>query len=80
MEERVKAFNERGWQCTQSGTWCVGGENHFAFFEKEGAETCFETIEFQEGWDWPEPDEWFPPKPEESKEDQSAKSEGAGKS
>lgn len=63
MEQRVKGFRERGWECTQSGTWEVGGVNRFAFFEREGAETCFETIAFEEGWDWPEPEEWFPAPP-----------------
>lgn len=61
LEERVRAFEERGWRCTQSGTWCVGGKNSFAFFEREGVPMCVETIAFQEDWEWPEPEEWFPP-------------------
>ena len=64
MEERKKAFEERGWRCTQSATWCVDGESDFAFFEREEGGMCVETIAFQEGWDWPEPDEWFPAKRE----------------
>lgn len=76
MEERVKGFKERGWNCTQSGTWKVGGMNSFAFFERDGAETCFETIVFEEGWDWPEPDEWFPAPPVEE-ERVVERSEGA---
>ncbi|KAL9614300.1 MAG: hypothetical protein Q9167_001183 [Letrouitia subvulpina] len=70
MEDRRKGFAERGWQCTQSGTWCVGGMNSFAFFEKSGAETCFETIVFEEGWDWPEPEEWYPPQTKKEGEEQ----------
>ena len=73
MEERVRAFKERGFECVQSGKWMVGGENEFAFFENReggvGLGTCFETIQFEEGWDWPEPDEWFPAKEEEKKDE-----------
>lgn len=69
MEERVRGFRERGFECVQSGKWMVGGENEFAFFENRdgggGLGTCFETIKFEEGWGWPEPDEWFPAKEEE---------------
>lgn len=58
----MKGFAERGFECVQSGKWMVGGVSEFAFFEKgrEGLGTCFETIGFEEGWEYPEPDEWFP--------------------
>jgi methylmalonyl-CoA/ethylmalonyl-CoA epimerase len=61
MEERIKGFRERGFECLQSGKWMVGGVSEFAFFESKVLGTCFETIGFEEGWDYPEPDEWFPP-------------------
>lgn len=61
MEERVKRFRERGFECVQSGKWMVGGLSEFAFFENGALGTCFETIGFEEGWEFPEPDEWFPP-------------------
>lgn len=77
MEERLKGFKERGWNCTQGGTWKVGGMNSFAFFEREGAETCFETIDFEEGWDWPEPEEWFPAPPTAEQDRVVERSKGA---
>ncbi|KAL8726069.1 MAG: hypothetical protein Q9166_006948 [cf. Caloplaca sp. 2 TL-2023] len=73
MSARHAKFAESGFECTQSGVWTVGGgESAFAFFERKGKEegaedgevgplgTCFETIAFQEGWGFPEPEEWFP--------------------
>lgn len=63
MEERGEGFKERGFECVQSGKWMVGGVSEFAFFENptQGPGTCFETTVFEEGWEYPEPDEWFPP-------------------
>ena len=58
MAERVRLFRERGMEVAQGGSW--RGENHFAFWESAETGTCFETIQFEEGWDYPEPDEWFP--------------------
>ena len=58
MEERVRLFRERGFECVQGGKW--RGDNEFIFFESEETGTCFETITFEEGWEYPEPDEWFP--------------------
>jgi len=62
--ERMKAFEERGFVMSQGGSWM--GRNRFAFFETESETgTCFETYEFPEDWVDPEPEEWFPRKPEE---------------
>ena len=63
-EDRLEGFRKRGFEAVQSGDW--RGENRFAFFESEAAGTCFETIAFVEGWEYPEPEEWFPPLREES--------------
>lgn len=62
-EERVKGFEARGMPMAQGGSW--RGENRFAFFECKEAATCFETISFEEGFDYPEPERWFPKKPAE---------------
>lgn len=59
MEERVQEFKKRGFELAQGGSWM--GDNHFGFFESEETGTCFETIEFASDWEYPEPDEWFPP-------------------
>lgn len=61
FEERLTGFKERGFTFAQGGSWM--SRNHFAFFETESATTtCFETYEFPEGWDYPEPEAWFPPR------------------
>lgn len=59
MGERVQEFKKRGFELAQGGSWM--GDNHFGFFESEETGTCFETIEFAGDWEYPEPDEWFPP-------------------
>lgn len=58
-------FEERGYEMVQGGCWI--GDSRFAFFESKGQETgtCFETIAFAEGWEYPVPDEWFPVEAEE---------------
>ena len=61
MEERVKMFRERGMEPVQEGCWMGGGS--FAFWRVEGARTWVETIEIEEGFEWPEPEEWFPAAP-----------------
>ena len=61
FEQRIAEFARRGFRLVQSGSW-VGG-NHFAFFETEDATTtCLETYVFPDGWEYPEPDEWYPPR------------------
>ncbi|KAL9103490.1 MAG: hypothetical protein Q9163_001486 [Psora crenata] len=56
-EERIQGFAERGMGVVQEGKW--RGDNRFAFFEDAETGTCFETIAFEEGFSYPEPDEWF---------------------
>ena len=56
----MQEFKKRGFELAQGGSWM--GDNHFGLFESEETGTCFETTEFADGWEWPEPDEWFPPR------------------
>ncbi|KAI4120891.1 MAG: hypothetical protein LQ338_006698 [Usnochroma carphineum] len=58
MAERIAKFREYGLDMVQGGLW--KGDIEFAFFESKDAGTFFETITFPEGWDYPEPEEWFP--------------------
>jgi methylmalonyl-CoA/ethylmalonyl-CoA epimerase len=61
FEERIEEFAKRGFKLTQSGSWL--GKNHFAFFEMEQeTTTCFETYIFPEDWEYPDPDEFYPPR------------------
>ena len=61
LEERIAQFERRGYKLVQSGSWM--GQNHFAFFATEDATTtCLETYVFPDDWQYPEPDEWFPPR------------------
>ena len=59
MEERVQEFKKRGFELPPGGSWM--GINHFALFESEETGNCFETTRFASDWEWPKPDEWFPP-------------------
>lgn len=62
LERRIAAFAERGFPLTQSGRWL--DQNAFAFFGTEGAASAvFETYVFPEGFEYPEPEEWFPAPP-----------------
>ena len=66
-EERLKEFEKRGFSLIQSGKWV--DQNAFAFFGTEDATTTiFETYYFPPDFDYPEPEEWFPAPPPESKE------------
>lgn len=65
FEQRVKEFEARGFKLAQGGSWM--GRNHFAFFiedKEDRTGTCFETYEFPSDWEYPEPEEWYPSKPE----------------
>ncbi|KAL9638265.1 MAG: hypothetical protein Q9164_001668 [Protoblastenia rupestris] len=66
-EQRIKAFADRGMSVALQGRW--NKDCRFAFFEDEDTGTTFETIAFEEGYDYPEPDEWFPAKEGESTEE-----------
>ena len=66
-EHRIKAFADRGMSVALQGRW--NKDCRFAFFEDEDTGTTFETIAFEEGYDYPEPDEWFPAKEGESTEE-----------
>jgi len=62
LEQRIAVFAERGFPLTQSGRWL--DQNAFAFFGTEGATSAvFETYVFPEGFEYPEPEEWFPAPP-----------------
>lgn len=54
----IAEFEKRGFNVAQGGDFC--NENKFAFFESEETGTCFETIAFADGYEYPDPDEWFP--------------------
>ncbi|WP_291732046.1 VOC family protein [Leisingera sp. F5] len=61
-ETRISELEKRGFKMVQSGKW--QGQNAFAFFDTEDATgTTFETYHFPEGWDYPEPESWFPAPP-----------------
>lgn len=60
--QRLSDFAARGFATTQSGRWC--DQNSFAFFDTEAATTtCFETYHFPEGFEFPEPEQWYPGPP-----------------
>ena len=61
FEQRIAEFERRGFQLVQSGSWM--GKNHFVFFETEDVTTtCLETYSFPDDWQYPDPDEWYPPR------------------
>lgn len=62
LEDRIAEMKRRGFRPVQSGKWMR--ENAFVFFDTDDATTtCFETYAFPEGWDYPEPEEWYPAPP-----------------
>lgn len=63
FEERLREFEARGFKMVQGGSWMH--RNHFAFFTEteDRTGTCFETYEFPDDWEYPEPEEWFPEQP-----------------
>ena len=62
MDDRIREFGARGFQCVQSGKWM--GKNHFAFFATdEATTTVFETYVFPPGFEYPEPESWYPARP-----------------
>lgn len=61
-DQRLAAFAERGFGPVQSGRWM--DQNAFCFFDTEAATTtCFETYHFPEGFEYPDPEEWYPAPP-----------------
>lgn len=61
-EERIKAFEEHGYEMIQSGTW--QGKVPYAYFETDGdTTTIFEIFDIPEGFVLPEPEEWYPDRP-----------------
>ena len=61
-EERLATFDRRGFPATQSGRWLDA--NSFSFFDTEAATTtCFETYHFPDGFEFPEPEAWYPGPP-----------------
>ena len=53
---RRKEFEDRGFECVQSGVWHgKKGTCEFMFFDTEGAvNTCFETYVFSDDWEDPD--------------------------
>ena len=61
-EQRLTMFADRGFAQTQGGRWL--DQNSFSFFDTEAATTtCFETYHFPDGFEYPEPEAWFPGPP-----------------
>lgn len=66
-EGRTALFADRNFDMIQSGRWL--DLNAFAFFDTEDAtSTVFETYLFPEGFEYPEPEEWFPAAPPSNEE------------
>jgi hypothetical protein len=62
-EQRVSQFAERGFEIIQSGKW--QGVVNWAYFGTEDATTTvFETFIVPEGFEFPEPEAWYPGPPE----------------
>jgi methylmalonyl-CoA/ethylmalonyl-CoA epimerase len=62
--ERLATFEQRGFPLAQSGRFMDA--NAFAFFDTEATTgTTFETYDIPHGFEWPEPEEWFPGPPPE---------------
>jgi methylmalonyl-CoA/ethylmalonyl-CoA epimerase len=65
--ERLATFAQRGFPLAQSGRFMDA--NAFAFFATEAATgTTFETYDIPPGFEWPEPEEWFPGPPPEGEQ------------
>ncbi len=61
-DQRLATFAPRGFEPTQSGRWL--DQNSFSFFDTEAATTtCFETYHFPDGFEFPDPEEWYPEPP-----------------
>ncbi|GGR40449.1 hypothetical protein J2S40_001876 [Nocardioides luteus] len=61
-DSRAEEFARRGFRCSQAGRFMDA--NAFAFFSTEGAvTTTLETYSIPDGFEWPEPEEWFPGPP-----------------
>ena len=61
MEKITQICKDRGLEVTQGGCW-KGGYT-FKIFEEDISGSKFETNECANGWQYPEPEEWFPGKP-----------------
>ena len=62
LERRIATFAERGFPLTQFGRFA--DRDAFAFFGTEDATSAvFETYFIPEGYEAPEPEEWFPAPP-----------------
>jgi methylmalonyl-CoA/ethylmalonyl-CoA epimerase len=60
--ERVRAFEERGFACIQSGVWL--DRVPWAYFATEAAtSTIFEIYDIPKDFVLPEPEEWYPGPP-----------------
>jgi|1185.fasta_scaffold32310_1 methylmalonyl-CoA/ethylmalonyl-CoA epimerase len=58
-DERLRAFEARGYQITQSGVFA--GQVPFAYFStEEDTSTTIETAFFPAGFTLPEPEHWYP--------------------
>ena len=60
--DRIAEFGSRGFPSVQSGRFVDA--NAFAFFDTEKATgTTFETYSIPAGFEWPEPESWYPGPP-----------------
>jgi hypothetical protein len=63
--EQIRSFEARGYKMIQSGVW--QGKVAYHYFETEGdTTTTFEIFERPDGFELPEPEEWYPAPPPKS--------------
>ncbi len=62
FDDRVAEFERRGFGVTQSGKF--NGAVRYAYIgSKESTEFAVELLDFPEGFEMPEPEEWYPSAP-----------------
>ncbi|KKW90191.1 hypothetical protein YP76_22055 [Sphingobium chungbukense] len=62
FDERIREFGRRGYSVTQSGNF--EGKVRFAYVDTEDTTGfAIELIDFPDGYDMPEPEEWYPAPP-----------------
>ena len=61
-QDRIRSFEARGYKMIQSGLWL--GQVPYHYFDTEGdTTTTFEIFQAPDGYEFPEPEEWYPAPP-----------------